>query len=332
MRPPGFWFTPPDAPGLRARLLAPLGWLQARRMAHRMARPGGWRAPLPVICVGTLDAVGSDTTSTVQTLALHLQARGRRPTILMPGQRGPVAVDPQHHTAEDVGDAALLTAAFAPTWAARHRAAGARAIVRAAEGSPQGTDCILMADGVQDPYIVKDLTLIVADAVTGFGNGRSLPAGPLYEPVGTALARADLLVSIGPPAAQKAFDRAWRHVIDIPKIRARMEALQTGMDWRGARVLAFAGIAHPQMFFGILRGLGTDLVRAEALEEHQPLTVALMTRLDREAKLLGAQLVTTEKDAVRLPPAFRRNVLTLPVRLQLEDPAPLDAALDRVGL
>jgi len=55
-----------------------------------------------------------------------------------------------------------------------------------------------------------------------------------------------------------------------------------------------------------------------------------MKRLAFEAKALGAIMVTTEKDAVRLPTTFRAEVLTLPVRLEIDDWSAFDTALAAV--
>ena len=319
MRAPGFWYAP--RPNLLARLLAPLGWLYAGVTARRVAK-SGYRARVPVICVGNLTVGGTGKTPTTIALierlpGVHVVTRGHGGRL-----EGPVRVQ-LDHPASDVGDEPLLLAAFAPTWVAKDRAAG----VRVAEEA--GARVILLDDGFQNPQVAKDLSIIVVDAARGFGNGLCLPAGPLREPVAVGLKRAGIVLAIGSAAEQEQF--AARFTSPLPVVRGHLKPVETGLDWHDMRVLAFAGIGHPERFFATLRGLRANVVRAEPLDDHQPLQPALLARLEAEAFALDAQLVTTEKDAARLPPSFRPRVLSLPVRLQVADWGPIDDRLRAIG-
>lgn len=321
MRTPDFWFTAPDRPAPLARLLAPLGALYATATARRLRpdprKASPWQAPVPVICVGNLNAGGTGKTPTViaiaqrlarQGIAAHVVSRGHGGTLT-----GPVRVDPQSHSAAQTGDEPLLIAAHAPIWVARDRAAGARAAAAA------GAECIILDDGFQNPSVKKDLSLIVVDAGVGFGNGRCIPAGPLREPVETGLARADLLLSIGPAPDQQRFAEDWGKAIPLPCLQGHLAPGADRPQLQGRRVIAFAGIGRPEKFFATLRQQGAEIVKTIPLADHQVLSAELIGKFEAEAREQAAELITTEKDAMRLPAAYRPRVLTLPVGLVLQD-------------
>ena len=328
---PAFWSNPPERPGWLARLLRPLGGIYAAATARRVAK-AGWRAPVPVICLGNLTVGGAGKTpsaiAVLQALAdlgveAHAISRGHGGTA---GQGAPHRVDLARDPAERVGDEPLLLAAFAPTWVCRDRAAAARAATEA------GAQALVMDDGFQNPGLIKDLSILVVDAEAGFGNGFCIPAGPLREPVAAGLARADLVLAVGPAPARARLRARWPALDALPVIEGEVAAREIGIDWSRERVLAFAGIARPEKFFATLRGLGAEIVAAHAFPDHAPFAPRALRRLEAEAAQAGARMVTTEKDAVRLPSAFRGKAMPLPVELRLVAQAEFRRRLEKAVL
>ncbi|MBV7380224.1 tetraacyldisaccharide 4'-kinase [Maritimibacter dapengensis] len=293
----------------------PVAWLSRLSARRAISRP----APLPVVAVGSLSTGGTGKTPTVIALAQRLAGQGREVHVVTRGDGAAVRINEREHRAEEVGDEPLLIAAFSPTWTALDALEG----INAAKAA--GAEVVVLDGGVPDGTVSATLNILVEDAVRGFGNGRVRPFGPLKTSLQQGLTHADLLISIGPKQAQERFAASVE--TGIAQSFGRLVPLQTGMTWSGMRVYAFAGIGVPERFFATLHDAGAEIVARHALTDHQELTAALMTRMEREAWALGAQMVTTEKDAVRLPTDMRRKVLVLPVRMELDDWAPVDAQL-----
>jgi tetraacyldisaccharide 4'-kinase len=315
MRAPEFW-SRNDRQPLFAAALTPFAWLYAATvtMKARLARPKRVRAK--VVCVGNLTLGGTGKTPVVIAIAEILTARGRKVAFLTRGyggrERGPVVVQPDVHSARDVGDEPLLLSRIAPTVVSRDRLAGATLAVS------HGADTIVMDDGYQNFGLAKDLSFVVIDARDGFGNGRVFPAGPLREPVATGLGRADAVILVG-----KGFGP---DTLALPRVRARIEpALGTGLA--GQRVVAFAGIGRPAKFFETLKSVGAQVVSAQEFADHHTFTPAEMGRLKSSTSALNAKLVTTEKDFVRLGKNDRDGIETVAVRAVFENGADLEQLL-----
>ncbi len=317
MRAPEFWSRDDDRSRWLGRVLTPLGWIYGASVAWKARHAEPYRANAAVVCIGNLSVGGNGKTPVAIEVARRLIVRGRRPFFLSRGYggrlRGPIRVTEQN-LAADVGDEPLLLAETAPVIVARDRREGARLAVE------QGADTIVMDDGHQNFALFKSLSLVVADAETGFGNRLVLPAGPLREPVGQGLSRADavILTGDGNPTLTN---------FTGPVLRAHLRD-DGGPDISGQRVVAFAGIGRPEKFFQSLEKQGAVIAGTKNYADHHNYTQAEIARLKSKARACGALLVTTEKDFVRLTPMEREGILALPVRATFDEPAVLDRLLD----
>jgi tetraacyldisaccharide 4'-kinase len=277
------------------------------------------RVAVPTICVGNLTAGGAGKTPVVLSLAALLSARGKRPHILSRGYggslKGPLQVDPAHHSAREVGDEPLLLAAAAPCWIGADRVASARAAIAA------GADILLLDDGFQNPALHYDVALVVIDGGYGIGNGRVMPAGPLREPVAPALQRASAVVMIG--ACEKRIELG-----GLPILSAQLAPVE-GDALKGQRVVAFAGIGRPAKFFATLTALGATLAATHDFPDHHPYSESDFVSLAADAEAENAILVTTEKDWVRLSPRWCEKIRALKVALRWDDEAARDRVLAR---
>lgn len=324
---PRWWYVRDNPPMRVTRALAwPLSMIWAVATANRIARAKPVDPGVPVICVGNLTLGGSGKTPVVREIVRRLRAAGREIHILSRGHggrlAGPVLVDQRRHTAADVGDEPLMLAADGPVWVARDRSKGALA------AAASGARVIVMDDGHQNPSVRKALSLVVVDGETRdgewpFGDEAIFPRGPLREPLGAGLARADAVVVLLPADLASIDEDLGARFAGKTVLVAHLEPVMAPPE---RPQVGFAGIAKPWRVERALMAAGCRLADFAPLADHTRISEFTLKFLARRAADLGAGLITTEKDWVRLSPSWRDRVTSWPVRASFDD----DQALDRL--
>ncbi len=317
---PRWWYSRDTrhAPISRAAL-KPLSWIWADVTARKIAKTQGFDAQIPVISVGNLTMGGSGKTPVAREILRLLRQQGHAPSALSRGYggtlSGPVIVDPQHHTAQEVGDEPLMLAQDGMVVVSRDRIEGAKTARQA------GATHLVLDDGHQNPSLKKDLALIVVDGETRndewtFGDGSVFPSGPMREPLKAGLARADGVIVLLPTDMTEADPELLALFGNLPVFTARLVAPHAPPS--GPQV-GFAGIAKPWKVERSLIAAGCDLKDFVPYPDHAALTDSDIDFLKQRAELFEAGLVTTEKDWIRLSDSQRENIKAWPVCANFDD-------------
>lgn len=290
-------------------LFLPLSWLYGfitfiRRFLYNHGWLKTWRAPIPVIVVGNLTAGGNGKTPVVIWLVEELKQHGINVGVVSRGYGGksdcyPLIVTSTTST-QQAGDEPVLIyqRTGVPVAVAPKRSDAIKALL-----AENDLDLIITDDGLQHYALQRDIELVVIDGIRRFGNGWWIPAGPMRERI-SRLASVDAIITNGGIAKSgeiamelepaQAINLLSGEHIDVNKLE---------------RVVAMAGIGHPQRFFNLLKELSVSVERQYAFQDHQSYTRIGLTDLANK----NETLLMTEKDAVKCKTFAQPNWWYLPV-------------------
>lgn len=318
LSPPAFWYdrTARWEPVFLSPFTPITHYLSAHAIRKRIAHPVG----IPVLCIGNLTVGGTGKTPIALSLAKTLKDKGEKVHFITRGYKGRLKqstqVDLNKHSYREVGDEALLLAHIAPCWVGANRHSSAT------EAHKKGATCLIMDDGFQNTTLSPDFSLLVIDGQAGFGNGHLLPAGPLREPIERGLKRAEGIILIGQPSRELSSILA---PYALPTWIAYRKPDPSLSNLHGQKILAFAGIGNPQQFFSILRNAHPASLWCKAFPDHYAYTSHILEKLITQSQKLQAQLVTTAKDACRIPASMHSLIHIVKTDITWEkEEAPLE--------
>ena len=275
-----WWFLTKNPVSL---LLVPFSWLYyligCIVFMFRKIRPVVSRRP--VVCIGNILAGGVGKTPVVRAIANYFDA-----PVVMRGYKKSAKTG-------NIGDEATMLARNGLAVHVGDRKSNI--ILLNKQVNEKGP--IIMDDGLQNPSIKKDVSIVVFDEGIGFGNGLLLPAGPLRVPK-SKLKNVDAIVVIKNKNKKKKF------VLpdSVPVFYAKNQTVSPYDE--DERLVAFAGIGYPKKFFNSLK----NVVAKQAFPDHYQYNSQDIERLVALAKKKNAKLITTEKDWVRLPIQIRDKI------------------------
>ena len=201
---------------------------------------------------------------------------------------------------------------------------------------------LILDDGFQHWRLHRDLDIVNINSTLPFGTGGLIPSGNLREPLEN-LARADVFMLTKSNIGAKNLSWIRQKLLAIKPGALIFEAVHKPMrfvdvlrnrtvtlgEMRGRKVATICGIGDPYAFEKTVEQIGAEIVLAARFDDHHNYTEVELMEFAAQAKNLGARdVVTTEKDFLRMEPLLRGkttenlgqlNLMVLEIEFQVHD-------------
>ena len=183
----------------------------------------------------------------------------------------------------------------------------------------QDLDLIIFDDGLQDNKINYNLNFVCFDGHNWIGNGCLIPSGPLREKL-TSLKNYDA-VFIKFIEKNSNLEKIYSTIKNInPKIEIFNSLVQVkDIDKFDLtkKYVVFSGIGNARSFKSLLLKNNFNVIKEIIFPDHHNYKINEIENIMNNTKELGANLITTEKDFVKLPNTYKNKINFLEIELKI---------------
>ena len=183
----------------------------------------------------------------------------------------------------------------------------------------EGYDVAILDDGLQDSSINYDLRFVCFNNINWIGNGFTIPAGPLRESVNNLKNYKHIFLN----GNLENLDNIKKHIYKInPNINlyiGKYVPLDVEKFNKDKNYLVFSGIGNHQTFISMLREYKFNVVKDIEFPDHYKYNNFDINKIQKLSDNLNCQIITTEKDYLRLDKEKIPNINFIKSELKILD-------------
>ena len=252
---------------------------------------------IPIICVGNIYLGGTGKTPLCIEIFSILKRLKKKPAFIRKKYK---SYEDESYMEQEIG----------PTYESKKRA---NALNNAIQNK---IDIAILDDGFQDQSIKKNMSIICFNEKQWIGNGLTIPSGPLRENL-SALNRANCIVIYGKKNIN--IENKILENNKLIKIFYAKYKPQNINEFENKKIISFAGIGNPNNFFELLKKNRIDVLEEISFPDHYQYSKKDLDKLIEKSEKNNAILVTTEKDYYRINGEYKKNILYLKIKTEIEE-------------
>ena len=260
---------------------------------------------IPIICVGNIYIGGTGKTSAAIEI-MKILNQSKKICFLTKGYGRKSKKDIylnelniSNQNTIDTGDEALLLNKYGDVYISNNRTKAINTIIKL------GYDAIILDDGFQDHLIFKNLNILCFDSKNWIGNNNLIPSGPLREPL-KAIKEANFIVIKG--EKNQIIENEIKKLSPNIEIIYAENRIENNETLKNKNFIAFTGIGDPYSFFNTLLNNNIKIIKQIIYPDHFQFTEKNYKILSQEAENNKCNLITTEKDYVRINNQFKEKI------------------------